>query len=131
MSSDKKLPGKGMVAAGSLLMLVWGIINAGYFAGIRYVMEDEEGRISVTALVIVLIVSAFAIVRGILGIAGAGKVSKASAVVVGGAVMFVLSIVGGIVSIAGGGAVVVSVALMLAGLVISCTVIAGGAKNRA
>ena len=37
----EKLPGKGMVTASSLIMLIWGLVNAGYYDIAKLVLADE------------------------------------------------------------------------------------------
>ena len=37
----EKLPGKGMVTASSLSMLIWGLVNAGYYDIAKLVLADE------------------------------------------------------------------------------------------
>ena len=45
----EKLPGKGMVTASSLIMLIWGLVNAGYYDIAKLVLADEPSMISAVA----------------------------------------------------------------------------------
>ena len=74
----EKLPGKGMVTASSLIMLIWGLVNAGYYDIAKLVLADEPSTKAVVCGVVAGIASLAAIIGGIFGIAGSNKVAKAS-----------------------------------------------------
>ena len=38
----EKLPGKGMVTVSSVIMLIWGLVNAGYYDVAKLVLEDDS-----------------------------------------------------------------------------------------
>ena len=80
----EKLPGKGMVAVSSVIMLIWGLANAGYYDIAKLVLADDPSSKTIACGVVVGIASLAAVIGGIFGIAGSNKVSKASAIVVVG-----------------------------------------------
>ena len=92
----EKLPGKGMVTASSLIMLIWGLVNAGYYDIAKLVLADEPSTKAVVCGVVAGIASLAAIIGGIFGIAGSNKVAKASAIVVWAAFLVILAIISGI-----------------------------------
>ena len=71
----EKLPGKGMVTASSLIMLIWGLVNAGYYDIAKLVLADEPSTKAVVCGVVAGIASLAAIIGGIFGIAGSKGVS--------------------------------------------------------
>lgn len=95
----EKLPGKGMVTASSLIMLIWGLVNAGYYDIAKLVLADEPSTKAVVCGVVAGIASLAAIIGGIFGIAGSNKVAKASAIVVWAAFLVILAIISGIVTL--------------------------------
>mgnify|MGYP003157599962 CR=1 FL=1 len=113
----EKLPGKGMVTASSLIMLIWGLVNAGYY--------------DIAKLVLAGIASLAAIIGGIFGIAGSNKVAKASAIVVWAAFLVILAIISGIVTLVSGDSKLIAVAMMIVGIVVPVVMFMGAAKNRA
>ena len=66
----EKLPGKEMVTASSLIMLIWGLVNAGYYDIAKLVLADEPSTKAVVCGVVAGIASLAAIIGGIFGIAG-------------------------------------------------------------
>ena len=127
----EKLPGKGMVAVSSVIMLIWGLVNAGYYDIAKLVLADDPSSKAVACGVVVGIVSLAAVVGGIFGIAGSNKVSKASAIVVWAAFLLILAIVGGIVSLVAGDSKAIAVIMMIIGIVVPVMMFMGASKNRA
>ena len=127
----EKLPGKGMVAVSSVIMLIWGLVNAGYYDIAKLVLADDPSSKAVACGVVVGIVSLAAVVGGIFGIAGSNKVSKASAIVVWAAFLLILAIVGGIVSIVTGDSKAIAVIMMIVGIIVPFVMFMGASKNRA
>lgn len=127
----EKLPGKGMVAVSSVIMLIWGLVNAGYYDIAKLVLADDPSSKAVVCGVVVGIVSLAAVIGGIFGIAGSNKVSKASAIVVWAAFLLILAIVGGIVSIVTGDSKAIAVIMMIIGIIIPVVMFMGASKNRA
>ena len=62
----EKLPGKGMVTASSLIMLIWGLVNAGYYDIAKLVLADEPSTKAVVCGVVAGIASLAAIIGGIV-----------------------------------------------------------------
>lgn len=127
----EKLPGKGMVAVSSVIMLIWGLVNAGYYDIAKLVLADDPSSKAVVCGVVVGIVSLAAIIGGIFGIAGSNKVSKASAIVVWAAFLLILAIIGGIVSIVTGDNKAIAVVMMIVGIIVPFVMFMGASKNRA
>lgn len=127
----EKLPGKGMVAASSVIMLIWGLVNAGYYDIAKLVLADDPSSKTVACGVVVGIVSLAAVVGGIFGMAGSNKVSKASAIVVWAAFLLILAIVGGIVSLVAGDSKAIAVIMMIIGIIVPVIMFMGASKNRA
>lgn len=127
----EKLPGKGMVAVSSVIMLIWGLVNAGYYDISKLVLAHDPSSKAVVCGVVVGIVSLAAVIGGIFGIAGSNKVSKASAIVVWAAFMLILAIVGGIVSIVTGDSKAIAVIMMIVGIIVPFVMFMGASKNRA
>ena len=126
----EKLPGKGMVTASSLIMLIWGLVNAGYYDIAKLVLADEPSTKAVVCGV-AGIASLAAIIGGIFGIAGSNKVAKASAIVVWAAFLVILAIISGIVTLVSGDSKLIAVAMMIVGIVVPVVMFMGAAKNRA
>ena len=76
----EKLPGKGMVTVSSVIMLIWGLVNAGYYDVAKLVLADDPSSKAVACGVVVGIASLAAVIGGIFGIAGSNKVAKASTI---------------------------------------------------
>ena len=127
----EKLPGKGMVALSSVIMLIWGLVNAGYYDIVKLVLADDPSSKAIACGVVAGIASLAAIIGGIFGIAGSNKVSKASAIVVWAAFLLILAIVGGIVSIVTGDSKAIAVIMMIIGIIIPVVMFMGASKNRA
>lgn len=127
----EKLPGKGMVAASSVIMLIWGLVNAGYYDIAKLVLADDPSSKTIACGVVVGIASLAAIIGGIFGIAGSNKVSKASAIVVWAAFLLILAIVGGIVSLVTGDSKAIAVIMMIVGIIVPVVMFMGASKNRA
>ena len=127
----EKLPGKGMVAVSSVIMLIWGLVNAGYYDIVKLVLADDPSSKAIACGVVAGIASLAAIIGGIFGIAGSNKVSKASAIVVWAAFLLILAIVGGIVSIVIGDSKAIAVIMMIIGIIIPVVMFMGASKNRA
>lgn len=127
----EKLPGKGMVAVSSVIMLIWGLVNAGYYDIVKLVLADDTSSKAIACGVVAGIASLAAIIGGIFGIAGSNKVSKASAIVVWAAFLLILAIVGGIVSIVTGDSKAIAVIMMIIGIIIPVVMFMGASKNRA
>lgn len=127
----EKLPGKGMVAVSSVIMLIWGLVNAGYYDIVKLVLADDPSSKAIACGVVAGIASLAAIIGGIFGIAGSNKVSKASAIVVWAAFLLILAIVGGIVSIVTGDSKAIAVIMMIIGIIIPVVMFMGASKNRA
>ena len=125
----EKLPGKGMVTASSLIMLIWGLVNAGYYDIAKLVLADEPSTKAVVCGVVAGIASLAAIIGGIFGIAGSNKVAKASAIVVWAAFLVILAIISGIVTLVSGDSKLI--AMMIVGIVVPVVMFMGAAKNRA
>ena len=75
----EKLPGKGMVTVSSVIMLIWGLINAGYYDVAKLVLADDPSSKAIACGVVVGIASLAAVIGGIFGIDGSNMVAKASA----------------------------------------------------
>lgn len=127
----EKLPGKGMVAASSVIMLIWGLVNAGYYDIAKLVLADDPSSKTIVCGVVVGIASLAAIIGGIFGIAGSNKVSKASAIVVWAAFLLILAIVSGIVSLVAGDSKAIAVIMMIVGIMVPFVMFMGASKNRA
>lgn len=127
----EKLPGKGMVAVSSVIMLIWGLVNAGYYDIVKLVLADDPSSKAIACGVVAGIASLAAIIGGIFGIAGSNKVSKASVIVVWAAFLLILAIVGGIVSIVTGDSKAIAVIMMIIGIIIPVVMFMGASKNRA
>lgn len=127
----EKLPGKGMVAASSLIMLIWGLVNAGYYDIAKLVLADAPSSKAVACGVVVGIVSLAAVIGGIFGIAGSNKVAKASGIVVWAVLLIVFAIIGGITAIVCGDSKAVAVIMMIIGIIVPIVMFMGAAKNRA
>ena len=127
----EKLPGKGLVAVSSVIMLIWGLVNAGYYDIVKLVLADDPSSKAIACGVVAGIASLAAIIGGIFGIAGSNKVSKASAIVVWAAFLLILAIVGGIVSIVTGDSKAIAVIMMIIGIIIPVVMFRGASKNRA
>ena len=127
----EKLPGKGMVAVSSVIMIIWGLVNAGYYDIVKLVLADDPSSKAIACGVVAGIASLAAIIGGIFGIAGSNKVSKASAIVVWAAFLLILAIVGGIVSIVTGDSKAIAVIMMIIGIIIPVVMFMGASKNRA
>ena len=127
----EKLPGKGMVAASSLIMLIWGLVNAGYYDIAKLVLADDPSSKAVACGVVVGIVSLAAVIGGIFGIAGSNKVAKASGIVVWAVLLIVFAIIGGITAIVCGDSKAVAVIMMIIGIIAPIVMFMGAAKNRA
>lgn len=127
----EKLPGKGMVTASSLIMLIWGLVNAGYYDIAKLVLADEPSTKAVVCGVVAGIASLAAIIGGIFGIAGSNKVAKASAIVVWAAFLAILAIISGIVTLVFGDSKLIAVVMMIVGIVVPVVMFMGAAKNRA
>ncbi len=127
----EKLPGKGMVAASSLIMLIWGLVNAGYYDIAKLVLADDPSSKAVACGVVVGIVSLAAVIGGIFGIAGSNKVAKASGIVVWAVLLIVFAIIGGITAIVCGDSKAVAVIMMIIGIIVPIVMFMGAAKNRA
>ena len=123
----EKLPGKGMVTASSLIMLIWGLVNAGYYDIAKLVLADEPS----TKAVVCGVVAGIASLGGIFGIAGSNKVAKASAIVVWAAFLAILAIISGIVTLVSGDSKLIAVVMMIVGIVVPVVMFMGAAKNRA
>ena len=124
----EKLPGKGMVTASSLIMLIWGLVNAGYYDIAKLVLADEPSTKAVVCGVVAGIASLAAL---IFGIAGSNKVAKASAIVVWAAFLAILAIISGIVTLVSGDSKLIAVIMMIVGIVVPVIMFMGAAKNRA
>lgn len=126
----EKLPGKGMVMASSLIMLIWGLVNAGYYDIAKLVLADEPSTKAVVCGVVAGIASLAAIIGGIFGIAGSNKVAKASAIVVWAAFLLVFAIISGIVSLVTVDSKLIAVIMLIVGIVVPVGMFMGAAKNR-
>ena len=116
----EKLPGKGMVTVSAVIMLIWGLVNAGYYDVAKLVLADDPSSKAIACGVVVGIASLAAVIGGIFGIAGSNKVAKASAIVVSG-----------IVSLVAGDSKVIGVAMMIVGIIVPFVMFMGASKNRA
>ena len=121
----EKLPGKEMVTASSLIMLIWGLVNAGYYDIAKLVLADEPSTKAVVCGVVAGIASLAA------RIAGSNKVAKASAIVVWAAFLVILAIISGIVTLVSGDSKLIAVVMMIVGIVVPVVMFMGAAKNRA
>ena len=120
-----------MVAASSVIMLIWGLVNAGYYDIAKLVLADDPSSKTIACGVVVGIASLAAIIGGIFGIAGSNKVSKASAIVVWAAFLLILAIVSGIVSLVAGDSKAIAVIMMIVGIIVPFVMFMGASKNRA
>lgn len=126
----EKLPGKGMVTASSLIMLIWGLVNAGYYDIAKLVLTDTSSTKAVVCGIVAGIASLAAIIGGIFGIAGSNKVAKASAIVVCAAFLLVFAIISGIVSLVTVDSKLIAVIMLIVGIVVPVVMFMGAAKNR-
>ena len=120
----EKLPGKGMVTASSLIMLIWGLVNAGYYDIAKLVLTDTSSTKAVVCGIVAGIASLAAI------IAGSNKVAKASAIVVWAAFLLVFAIISGIVSLVTVDSKLIAVIMLIVGIVVPVVMFMGAAKNR-
>ena len=127
----KNLPGKGLVTISSVIMLIWGLVNAGYYDIAKLVLADETSTKAVVCGIVVGIAALAAVVGGIFGIAGSNKVAKASAIVVWAVLLIVLAIIAGIVAIVCGDSKAAAVIMMVIGIIVPVVMFIGAAKNRA
>ena len=124
----EKLPGKGMVTVSAVIMLIWGLVNAGYYDVAKLVLADDPSSKAIACGVVVGIASLAAVIGGI---AGSNKVAKASAIVVWAAFLLIFAIVSGIVSLVAGDSKVIGVAMMIVGIIVPFVMFMGASKNRA
>lgn len=127
----EKLPGKGMVTFSSLIMLIWGLVNAGYYDVVKLALADDPSSKAIACGVVVGIASLAAVIGGIFGIAGSNKVAKASAIVVWAAFLVIFTIVSGIVTLVSGDSKLIAVVMMIVGIIVPVVMFMGAAKNRA
>lgn len=120
-----------MVAASSVIMLIWGLVNAGYYDVAKLVLADDPSSKAIACGVVVGIASLAAVIGGIFGIAGSNKVAKASAIVVWAAFLLILAIVSGIVSLVAGDSKAIGVVMMIVGIIVPFIMFMGASKNRA
>lgn len=127
----EKLPGKGMVTVSSVIMLIWGLVNAGYYDVAKLVLADDPSSKAIACGVVAGIASLAAVIGGIFGIAGSNKVAKASAIVVWAAFLLILAIVSGIVALVAGDSKAIGVVMMIVGIIVPFVMFMGASKNRA
>ena len=127
----EKLPGKGMVTVSSVIMLIWGLVNAGYYDVAKLVLADDPSSKAIACGVVVGIASLAAVIGGIFGIAGSNKVAKASAIVVWAAFLLIFAIVSGIVALVAGDSKIIGVVMMIVGIIVPFIMFMGASKNRA
>ena len=119
-----------MVTVSSVIMLIWGLVNAGYYDVAKLVLADDPSSKAIACGVVVGIASLAAVIGGIFGIAGSNKEAKASAIVVWAAFLLILAIVSGIVSLVAGDSKVIGVAMMIVGIIVPFVMFMGASKNR-
>ena len=120
-----------MVTVSSVIMLIWGLVNAGYYDVAKLVLADDPSSKAIACGVVVGIASLAAVIGGIFGIAGSNKVAKASAIVVWAAFLLIFAIVSGIVALVAGDSKAIGVVMMIVGIIVPFIMFMGASKNRA